>query len=205
MSATAPPSASAQRIEITLHGGVHAIGLDRPERALVQPGRDASPQSVPGGATALGLRVGTPLVGRWLWDAGLVWSRNRSALGTVGRTAPAFETHTLFTSTTLRARLTPAMGRFGLSAGAGPALVLHQGSGTSLLGRQADLGAVLSLAGTVGLDPRLAFRLDAQQYLFSSTFRDSYAPPFTSALVEPAGPQFRHEFVVLAGLSWLAF
>lgn len=135
------------------------------------------------------------------------WSGRATAARsvTVGLTAPAFETHTLFTSTTVRARLTPAGGRFGLSAGAGPALVLHQGSGASLLARQADLGAVLSLAGTMSLDARLGFRLDAQEYLFSSTFRDSYAPPFTGALVQASGPQFRHEFVLLAGLSWLGF
>ncbi len=203
--ATFPDAARAQRVEITVYGGVHAARLDRPERALEQPGRGVSLQSAPGEATAFGLGITAPLSGPWLWDAGLVWSRNRSALGTVGLTAPAFETHTLFTSTTVRARLTPAGGRFGLSAGAGPALVLHQGSGASLLARQADLGAVLSLAGTMSLDARLGFRLDAQEYLFSSTFRDSYAPPFTGALVQASGPQFRHEFVLLAGLSWLGF
>jgi hypothetical protein len=203
--AAAPGVLQAQGVELTIHGGFHAVGLDRPERALEQPGRDVSIQSAPGEATALGLRLSTPLSGRWLWDAGLVWSRNRSVLGAVGRTAPAFETHTMFTSTTVRARLTPALGRFGLSVGAGPALVLHQGSGSSLLARQADLGAVLSVAGTMNLDGRLGIRLDAQEYLFSSTFGDSYAPPFTGALVQAAGPQFRHEFVLLAGLSWLAF
>jgi hypothetical protein len=204
-AAAPPPALRAQRVEITVQGGIHAIGLDRPERALVRPGGSAGLESVPGGATALGLRVGAPLAGRWLWDVGLVWSRNRNLLGSIGRAAPALETHTLFTSTTLRARLTSPRLPFGLSAGAGPAFVLHQGNGSSLLARQADLGAVLSLAGAVRLDPRLGFRLDAQQYLFSSTFRDSYAPPFVSALVEPAGPRFRHEFVLLAGLFWQAF
>lgn len=200
-----PCAAAAQNVEITVHGGVHAARLDRPERALEQPARDVSLQSAPGEATALGLRVTSPLSGRWLWDAGLVWSRNRSALGTVGRAAPAFETNTLFTSATVRARLTLPDARLGVTAGAGPALVLHQGSGTSLLARQADLGAVLSLAGTLSFDGRLGLRLDAQEYLFSSTFRDSFAPPFTGALVQAGGPQFRHEFVLLAGLTWLAF
>ena len=201
----APTAARAQHVELTVHGGFHAAGLDRPERVLEQPGRDLGIQSAPGEATAFGLRLSAPLAGRWLWDAGLVWSRNRSVLGGVGRGAPAFETNTLFTSATVRARLTPDHERFALSAGAGPALVLHHGSGSSLLARQADLGAVLSLAGTMSLDGRIGFRLDAQEYLFSSTFRDSYAPPFTGALVQAAGPQFRHEFVLLAGLSWLAF
>ena len=76
--AATPAAVQAQGVELTLHGGFHAVGLDRPERTLEQPGRDISIQSAPGEATALGLRLSTPLSGRWLWDAGLVWSRNRS-------------------------------------------------------------------------------------------------------------------------------
>jgi hypothetical protein len=197
--------AQAQNVELAAFGGIHAARLNRPERTLDQPARGVSLQSAPGEATAMGFRVSAPLSGAWRWDVGLVWSRNRSAVGGFGRVAPDFETNTIFTSATVRARLTPGASRFALAAGAGPALVLHEGSGTSLLSRQADLGAVLSLAGTMNLDGRMGIRIDAQEYLFSSTFRDSYAPSFTGgAAAQPAGPQFRHEFVILAGLSWLA-
>jgi hypothetical protein len=198
----AAPRAHAQ-LELTVHGGVDAARLDRPERALEQPARGISMLSAPGEATALGLRVGAPMAGRWRWDAGLVFSLNRSALGTVGRKAPPFETQTLFVSTSIQAQLTPPGGRLGLRAGAGPALIGHRGSGTSLLTRQTDLGGMLSLTGQYSLDGRLALRLDAQEYLFSSSFRDAYGGQYIGAPVQPAGSQFRHELVLLAGFSWL--
>lgn len=190
------------QVELTIEGGVHAARLDRPERALEQPARGMSLQGAPGEATTLGLRFSGPLHGRWYLDGGLAWSRNRSAQGTVGPAAPDFETHTLFTSATLQARLTAPEARLGLRAGAGPALILHRGSGTSLLARQADLGALLTAGGSFSIDGRLALRLDAQEYLFSSRFADAYTPALLGAPTQPAGSRFRHEFVLLAGLSW---
>lgn len=191
------------QLELTVHGGIDAARLDRPERSLEQPARGISLLSAPGEATAVGLRASSPMARRWRWDAGLVWSQNRSALGTVGPAGPPFETHTLFVSTSIQALLTPPDARFGLRMGAGPALIGHQGSGTSLLTRQADLGGMLNLTGQYSLDGRLAIRLDAQEYLFSSSFREPYGGQFIGAPVQPAGSQFRHELVVLAGFSWL--
>lgn len=191
------------QLELTLHGGIDAARLDRPERSLEQPARGISLLSAPGEATALGLRAGAPMARRWRWDAGLVWSRNRSAIGAFGPAAPPFETRTLFVSTSIQAQLTPPDTRFGLRVGAGPALIAHQGSGTSLLTRQTDLGGMLNLTGQYSLDGRLAIRLDAQEYLFSSSFREPYSGQFVGDPVQPAGSQFRHELVVLAGFSWL--
>jgi hypothetical protein len=190
------------QLEITVHGGIDAARLDRPERALDQPARGISLQSAPGEATALGLRLSGPVAPRWGWDAGLVWSRNRSALGTVGPSAPDFETHTIFASATAQALLTPPEARLGLRAGAGPALILHRGSGSSLLTRQADLGGLLNFSAQYSLDGRLGLRVDTQTYLFSSSFRDPYGGQFVGAPVQEAGSQFRHEFVLLAGLLW---
>jgi hypothetical protein len=191
------------QLEISVQGGVDAARLDRPERSLAQPARGISLRSAPGEARALGLRASGVVAPRWRWDGGLVWSRNRSALGTVGPKAPEFETHTLFLSASMQALLLPPEARAGLRVGAGPALIVHQGSGTSLLTRQADVGAMLNLSGQYSLDGRLAIRLDAQEYLFSSSFGEPYAGEFVGAPVQPAGSQFRHELVLLAGLSWL--
>jgi hypothetical protein len=196
------PPAHAQ-LEIAVQGGVDAARLDRPERALVQPARGVSLLSAPGEARALGLRASGAVSRRWRWDGGVVWSRNTSALGTVGPKAPEFETHTMFLSVSMQALLLPPEARVGLRVGAGPALIMHQGSGSSLLTRQADLGAMLNLSSQYSLDGRLAMRLEAQEYLFSSSFREPYAADFLGAPVQPAGSQFRRELVVLAGLSWL--
>jgi hypothetical protein len=135
-------------------------------------------------------------------DAGLAWSTNRSWRGSIGPRRPDFETHTLFTSATLQARLTSPDSRWGLTAGAGPALIYHGGSGSSLLTRQTDLGAVLTVSGSRSLDGRFSFRLDAQQYLFSSCFADAYTGPFIGSPIQPAGSHFRSEFVLLAGFAW---
>lgn len=201
MLVTGLSDAHAQ-LEITAHGGLDAARLNRPERALEQPERGISLQSAPGEATALGLRISGPVAPHWGWDAGLVWSRNRNALGTVGPAAPDFEAHTIFASGTAQALLTRPEARLGLRAGAGPALVFHQGSGSSLLTRQTDLGGMLTLSAQYSLDGRLALRVDAQEYLFSSSFREPYAGQFVGAPIQAAGSQFRHEFVLLAGLSW---
>jgi hypothetical protein len=81
-------------------------------------------------------------------------------------------------------------------------LILHRGSGESLLDRQTDVGGMVTLSGQYSLDGRLALRLDAQEYLFNSSFREPYAGQFVGDPVQPAGSQFRHEFVILAGVSW---
>jgi hypothetical protein len=198
-------SPAAAQLEITLHGGLDAARLDRPERVLVQPARFVSLQSAPGEAMAVGVRLGSPVASRFGWDAGLVWSRNESASGSFGGgRAPDFETHTIFASATAQAMVTPPTARLGLRLGLGPALIFHSGSGESLLGRQTDVGAMATLSGQYSLDGRLALRLDAQEYLFSSSFRQPYEGQFVGAPVQPAGSQFRHEFVILAGLSWSA-
>jgi hypothetical protein len=195
------PAAHAQ-VEITIHGGIDAARLDRPERRLVRPATGDSLESAPGEATALGLRLSGPFARRWAWDAGLVWSRNRSALGDVGPAAPDFENQTFFFSAAAQLLLTNPDARSGLRVGLGPAVILHRGSGSSLLTRQADLGGMLTASGQFSLDGRLALRLDLQEYLFASSFREPYSGQFLGDPIQPAGSQFRHEFVVLAGFSW---
>jgi hypothetical protein len=196
-------ASAAAQVEITLHGGVHAARLGRPERVLVQPARFISLQSDRGEATALGIRLGGPVTTRFGWDAGMVWSRNRSASGSFGGgTPPDFDNHTLFASATAQAMLIPPTGRLGLRLGAGPALIFHRGTGESLLNRQIDVGGMVTLSGQYSLDGRLALRLDAQEYLFNSSFREPYAGQFVGDPVQPAGSQSRHEFVILAGVAW---
>ena len=113
-----------------------------------------------------------------------------------------FETRTIFASATVRARLTPPKSGLGFSIGAGPAVIFHGGSGTSLLTRNTDIGGLVDLAGSVGESSRLAVTLNLQQYLFASNFAEPYTGQFLGDPVRPSGSQFRHEFVILSGIAW---
>jgi hypothetical protein len=197
-------TASAQ-VAVTFQAGVHPDRLDQPKRTLTQPGRGIALIGAPGEATTYSIRVGTGIGGRWDLEGGLAWSLNRSASGSFGAGVPDFETHTVFSSATVRTLLTRPEAPLGLAVGVGPALVFHRGSGTSLLSRQTDIGAVFGLSGTLALDSHLAIRVDAQQYLFSSAFTDTYTPPLIGTPVQPAGSRFRRELVLLAGLTWRDF
>jgi hypothetical protein len=197
----APATATAQ-LSVTVQGGIHAARLDRPERELIQPGRDLFVEGARGEATTFGLRAGTWWSPRLGMDAGVAWSRNTSwEGGFAGTMPPDFETNTIFTSATLRARLTRPGAAVGLVAGAGPAMVVHAGSGTSLLSRTTDFGGLVTLGGSLRMTEEFSLTTDVQQYFFSSRFSSSYVDVSTGA-IRPAGSQGRHEFVILAGLKW---
>jgi hypothetical protein len=194
----------AGQVEISVQGGIHAARLGRPERAVVEPSQGIALQADRGEATTFGLRVGGWLSNRWGIDGGLALSSNHSWQGgsPMGIAPEQFENQTVFSSATLRARITSPESRLGLTVGAGPAVIFHGGSGSSLLTRSTDLGGLLDVAGNLRLSSRLAFRLDVQQYLFNSSFAEPYFGQFVGDPVQPAGSQFRHEFVILAGFAW---
>ena len=199
-----PLAPAAAQITVTVQGGVHAARLDRPERAVVDPGLGIALEGAQGEASTLGLRVGGWLSDRWGVEGGLAVSRNRSWNGgsPMDIFPGQFETRTLFSSATIRARIPAREARVGLTLGAGPALIFHQGSGTSLLTRNTDIGGLVNVGGSLRLSRRLAFSLDLQQYLYSSSFAGPYSGQFLGDPVQPAGSQFRHDFVILAGIDW---
>jgi hypothetical protein len=202
---TAIPSTQAVgQVVVSLQGGVHAARLNRPERAVVVPGAGIALEGGKGEATTFGIRVGGWLSKHWGIDGGIAVSSNHSWNGGApfGLMVEEFETRTVFTSTTVRARLTSPTARLGLSIGAGPALIFHGGSGASLLTRNTDFGGLVDLAGNVALTSRLGLTLNLQEYLFASSFAEPYAGQFLGDPVQPAGSQFRHEFVFLTGISW---
>jgi hypothetical protein len=205
----APLVPAAAQVEISVQGGIHAARLDRPERAVFNPGDGIAIEGAKGEASTFGLRLSKWLSNRWGVDGGFALSRNRSWQGSVSiptglGIASDFQTQTIFSSATLRGRITAPNSRFGLIVGAGPALIFHRGSGSSLLARNTDLGGLVDVGGSVRLSSRLAFTLNAQQYMFRSRFAAPYPGQFVGDPVQPAGSQFRHEFVILGGLAWRA-
>jgi hypothetical protein len=203
----APLVPAAAQVEISVQGGIHAARLARPERAVIDPGDGIAIEGARGEASTFGLRLGKWLSNRWGIDGGFALSTNRSWQGSVSiptglGIASDFQTQTIFSSATLKARITAPNSRFGLVVGAGPALIFHRGSGSSLLTRNTDLGGLVDVGGSMRLSSRLAFTLDVQQYLFSSRFAQPYAGQFVGDPIQPAGSQFRHEVVILAGVAW---
>ena len=192
------------QVVISIHGGVHAARLDRPERAVLVPGAGIALEGGKGEATTFGMRVSGWLSNRWGIDGGLAVSNNHSWDGGApfGLMVEEFQTRTVFASATVRARLTPPKSGLGLSIGVGPAIIFHGGSGTSLLTRNTDFGGLTDVAGSVGVTSRLAVTLNLQQYLFASNFAEPYTGQFLGDPVQPAGSQFRHEFVILTGIAW---
>src|SRR5918997_967962 len=190
------------QVVVSIQGGVHAARMDRPERAVLGPDGGIGQQGGQGEASALGLRVGHWLSNRWGIEGGFVRSRNRAWSGATAFGVERFETRIIFSSATFRARLSGPESRWGLSVGAGPALIFHEGSGTSLLTRNTDVGGLIDLVGSLGVSSRLALTLNLHQYLFSSSFAQPYEGQFVGDPVQPAGSRFRHEFVILAGLAW---
>jgi hypothetical protein len=192
---------AAAQVELTFHGGLHTGGAGGARRALDQPARVAGHSRLLGEATTAGARLGVGLSERWQLDGGVAWSRSSNWEGAVSRTLPSFEAQTLFLSSTVQGWLTQPGSRFGVVAGAGPALIFQREDGTSAF-RQTNLGGMVSFSGVMRLDHRFSVRIDAQQYLFSSTFDDSYTPHLGTAPAPEHASRLRHDFVVLAGFSW---
>ena len=104
-----PNDPAAAQVLISVHGGVHAARLDRPERAVLVPGAGIALEGGKGEATTFGVRVGGWLSDRWGIDAGMAVSNNHSWNGGApfGLMVEEFETRTVFTSATLRAAHSP--------------------------------------------------------------------------------------------------
>jgi hypothetical protein len=199
LSLTAIPAAA--QLELTFHGGLHMGGPGGVRNSRDQPTRVAGHSRLLGEATTAGARLGVGLSERWQLDGGVAWSRSSNWEGAVSRTLPSFEAQTLFLSSTVQGWLTQPGSRFGVVAGAGPALIFQRGDGAAAF-QQTNLGGLVSFGGVMRLDHRFSVRIDAQQYLFSSTFDDSYTPHLGTAPAPEQGSRLRHDFVVLAGFSW---
>jgi hypothetical protein len=201
MSLTLMALPATAQVEVTVHGGVHLDPGSGTAHALEQPERPRGARRLPGEATTAGARIALDLSRRWRLDGGVAWSRNSNWEGAVSRAIPTFETQTVFLSGTLQSWLTEPGARLGVAAGAGPAVIVRRGYGVADA-RQTNVGGVLAFGGVMRLDRRFSLRLDAQQYLFSSTFDDPYTPYLGTPSSPENASRLRHDFVVLAGFSW---
>ena len=196
------PASAAAQVEITLQGGMRLTRSGLPSHALEQGStQPTGAHAAVGEATTAGARVGLDLSERWVLDGGVAWSRSTSRDGAVGQSIPPVGTSTLFASSTVQARLTDPGARLLLVGGVGPALIFERGDG-SQVARRTNIGGLANLAGVLRLDSRLSIRLDAQQYWFSAPIGDSYTPHLGTRPVRSSAATLRHDFVLLAGISW---
>ncbi len=191
---------AAAQVEVTVHGGLRR-GLEGARYHRDQPSPRTAPGRVLGEATTAGVRLGFCLSDRWQLDGGVAWSRNSNWEGAVSRSLPSFEARTLFVGSTVQGLLTQPGARLGIFAGAGPALIFERGYGTTA-DERTNLGGMLTFGAVLRLDHQFSVRLDAQQYLFSSTFEDTYTPHLGTAPLPEHASRLRHDFVLLAGFSW---
>ena len=191
------------QVEITFQGGVHITGAEPVRQSLQQAnsGRSSAGRGSAGEATTAGARIGVALSDRWTLDGGVAWSRSTSRAASVGQPVPPEGPRTVFVSSTVQGRLSDPGSRLVLVGGIGPALIFERGDGTAVAGRT-NIGGLAMLAGILRLDTRLSLRLDAQQYLFSGDIDDSYTPHLGTTPVRSPGARLRHDFVLLAGVSW---
>ncbi|HVL16503.1 MAG TPA: hypothetical protein VM387_00840 [Gemmatimonadales bacterium] len=201
----ATPGALSGQVVITLQGGVHLGGVEPPAQSLQQAtgGRATAARGVTGEATSAGTRIGIGVSRDWILDGGVAWSHNSSRSATVGQPTPPIGPRTLFASSTIQTRLTNPANRLLLLGGIGPALIFERGDGTPAT-RHTNVGGLATLGAVLRLDTRTALRLDAQQYFFSGDIADGYTPHLGTTPLRSAGTRARHDFVLLAGVSWRA-
>lgn len=182
------------QFEITAHGGVH---FDRaPEHDRMLASNSALMMSDKGEAGAIGVRLGywhRPTFG---FQVDVTRSSNGSWSGYTTLPPASVINRTTFLSARAILRTSPANG-FQLAVGAGPAVMRFGGTGTNLRTRDTDIGGVVEVSARVRVMGRLGLELAASNYLYSSTYTAGSAPGGGSA-----GRVFRHDLVLLPGVSW---
>jgi hypothetical protein len=184
--------------DVAVHGGVHVDRVERPDRVVTEAG--AEMYAAKGEASALGARGGY-----WLRPAlGLQLAASRSSNASwQGQTpvpGPGFANRTTYLSARGVAR-TPEDRAISLFAAAGPAVMLHGGSGTNLRSRDTELGGVLEGGARIRIAGRLGMELTLSNYLYPTRYPDA-APVELDGTVEPAGSTVRHDLLLLTGITY---
>jgi hypothetical protein len=172
--------------ELSFHAGVHFDRVDHPDRILTEG--NSAVLAMKGDASVVGARAGY-----WLHPAiGLQLDVSRSSNSSWGRIPASTPTlasfsgsaavpspppedlsglvnRTTYLSVRGIVRTAPA-GSFQLFVAAGPALIFHSGSGTSLLTRNTDPGGVLEAGFRVRVARQVRVELAVSNYLYDSRF-----------------------------------
>lgn len=191
------PSSAGAQVDVSVHGGIHFDRSDRPDRFLVT-GDGARIESTRGEATVWGGR-GTywvrPVLGL---QADVSRSDNESWSGSSPVPPPTFATTTTYISVRGAIRTNPDR-RVQAMLAAGPALMVHGGTGTSYLARTTDPGGVIELGGRIRIAGRLGVQIVASNFLYISRYDAALS---SSVSIGGSDSEFRHDLLILPGLSW---
>jgi hypothetical protein len=183
-----PAVVRPSRLELSGHLGVHVDHHAEVDRAIIDD--NSALYATSGEASAWSGRLGYWLRPRLGLQLDVSNSSNASWQGSTSFPVPDFANRTTYVSARGAIRTSP-LGRFNVYAAAGPALMLHGGTGDNLRTSDADPGAVLDVGARLRVTPRLALELSLSNYFYSSRYRDE-------------GRVFRHDLLILPGVvfSW---
>ena len=186
MSLTVAFSDGRAQAELSFHAGVHFDRVDHPDRiltngssAILATKGEASVVGARGGYwfhPALGLQLDVSRSSNSSWATAPGSSPrlvNFSGSGAIPSPPPVAPSGLVNRTTYLSVRgivRTAPGGSFQLFAAAGPALIFHSGSGTSLLSRNTDPGGVLEAGFRVRVARRVGVELAVSNYLYDSRF-----------------------------------
>ena len=191
-----PCSASGQ-LDVTLNLGVHFDRLDQPHRLITTP--DDQVFSTRGEAPTIGLRTTYWLRSHLGVEAGFATSQNQSWEGGGLMPIPTMNKRTSFASLAAVWRPFDAARRVQPRLAVGPAVILHSGSGESLLARQWDLGVVGSAGVHLRVSKSVQLGFDLQNYRFSTDFKQYSSSGHTISRGEVIR---RSEWLLLPAIRW---
>lgn len=191
-------TASAQ-LEFGLNGGIHFDRTGQAHRVITES-PNTEIYSARGEAPAIGVRTTYWFKPRLGIGGGITASENRSWFGGGSEPLPEMAKRTIFASAAAEWRAFAPESRFQLQVGLGPAVVVHTGSGESLLARQTDLGIIASAAPHIRIGRGLRVGLDLQNYRFKTDFRLAFTRD--GRPVSSGGVVRRSEWIVLPTIRW---
>ena len=176
------------QFEVAGHLGLHVDRAEEADRVVTE--RSAAMYATAGEASAFAARVGywvRPALGLQL---DVTHSSNAAWEGSTPLPPPSFSNRTTYLSARGVARTAP-LERLQLFVAAGPALMLHGGTGTNLRTRDTDIGGVLEVGTRWRASDWLGVQLALTNYFYSSSYSSE-------------GGVFRHDPIILPGvvLSW---
>lgn len=194
----AAPSGASGQIDLTVNFGVHLDRLDQPHRRIATS--DAEIYSARGEAPTFGVRAAYWFDSRFGLEAGVATSQNQSWEGSAGQPIPVMNKRTTFASFGAAWRPFDVERRLQLRLGLGPSVIVHHGSGESLLARQWDLGVQGSAGVHLRVSESLRLGVDLQNYRFKTDFRQAYAGGGRTISNGEVIP--RSEWLVLPAIRW---